>query len=536
MLAADRTFFNGNIYTMTSEGDQVNALVVYDEKIIFAGSNEEALEFPAKSKVDLKGKTVLPGFTDTHLHFMMDCEFKQSVNLVDANSIDDIIKRMKEREKELVDGQWLIGARMHIERLKEQRYPVRQELDLISKDRPIIVKSYCEHAVIANSKAMELAGIGKGFVPKIKGTVEFDENGLPTGITRETLFAEKFAPLIGNVLGDPGVKKAAIIKNLEEYSSKGLTTIHTFSALSGDPEEYIYTYKELDEEDKLPLRVIINSTVDLPRGFGAVSGFGNDKIKFGAKKIFCDGSLVSRSAALMEPYSDAKDQYGIAVYNQDELNQQIKEAYDYGMEVAAHAIGDRGIEMVLTAIENAYDPKAEHKNRFRLIHAILPKQDQIERMKKLPLILDVQPIFIRNWVGPAAEQRVGPDRVKLFLPFRTYIDNGLCLTGGTDAPVEDVNPLFGIQCAVTRQDLNGFPEEGFLPEQAVSVYEAVSMFTKNAAYCTNEETIRGTLENGKRADLIVLSQDIFKVPHHNIHKIRVENTVLGGRTVFSLKK
>ena len=534
MITADILYVNGRFYTMKAPGDTVEAVAVLNGKIVFTGSLQKAGQIPAEKVVDLKGKPVIPGFTDTHLHLIMDCQEREKVNLTEADSISQVIDLMKERQAQMKEtDQWLMGAGLHVERLKEGRFPNRHELDRISKERPIYIFSYCHHAGMANTKALALAGIGKGFRPEVEGTVEFEEDGSPSGIVREMAYDNYFVPVMNDRITDPAYRKALMEKLAPAYSKMGMTTLHTFSSFAGDPLEYLYMYQELEEEGKLPFRIRLNSSAPLAVSIGAVTGMGSDMVKYGAKKIFCDGSLSSRSAALIEPYADAPEQKGILFYSQEELTRQIKEAYEYGMETAIHAIGDRAMEMVLNGIEEAIKTARPSRKgmRFRLIHDILLKESHIRRMKALPVILDVQPIFIRNWVRLARE-RVGTERLDYFLPFRTFLENGLIVTGGSDAPVDDVNPMIGIQCAVTRQDLTGFPPEGLCPGEAISVYDAVCLYTKNAAYCCNEENERGTLEKGKFADFIVLDRDIFQTDPHGIHKIQVIRTVVGGKTVY----
>lgn len=533
MIKPDVVYLNGKIYTMTSEGEMVEAIAVLNGKIVFTGTTEEASALNGKRVVDLEGKTVIPGFTDTHLHLMMDCEERLKVNLLNAASIEEVISLMKEKaDAEPQENGWLMGATLHVEKLKEERFPNRYELDRISETRPIVITSYCHHTAMVNSKALELAGIGKGFQPETEGTIDVDENGEPNGIIRETAYGLYLEPLMDVDLSDNEFRKSILQKQAATYSSMGITTFQTYSALGDEMAEYLYTYQELEEEGKLPFRIIVNSAADLPKSVGLVSGIGTDKVKYGAKKIFSDGSLNSRSAALIEPYSDAPEEKGILYYTQEELTAQIREGYEYGMEVSIHTIGDQSMEMVLNGIEQTLaEVEGKRNTRFRIIHAMVVNENQIERMKRLPIILDTQPVFLRNW-GEALFDRVGEERAQLFIPLRRYLDEGLLVTAGSDAPVEDVAPLIGIQCAVTRQDLNGKPEGGLIPDQRISVYEAVCLFTKNAAYCTNEEKLKGTLETGKLGDFIVLDRDIFHTEPSDIHNIRILKTVLGGKEVF----
>ncbi|MDR0853391.1 MAG: amidohydrolase [Clostridiales Family XIII bacterium] len=558
MFVADTAYINGQIWTMRKEGEKVSAIVVYDEKIIFAGETDEAKKYAVKETVDLGGKHVLPGFTDTHLHLLLNCISQERVDLAEATSIEEIVSKMKAESDP--DAEWILGDNVHIERLADGRFPERLELDQISVDKPVMLYSYCQHAQMGNSLAMKRGGIEVGTVPANEGEIEFYEDGTPNGVIRETTYANYLSDIIEAASKDAGYRKKLLRKYLPYYNSQGLTSLQTFSALSNDPLEYIDEYFELDREGSLSMRIVLNASVDVPNNLRTVSGFGNNRIKLGAKKIFCDGSLSSRSAALFEPYADAPDEYGILVVDQDEMTREVKNAYKSGMDLAVHSIGDRSMEIVLNAIEATLEEAGyEHPSvsfsgsledapdgfasaaeeiysksdrRFRIIHDMLVTPEQIERIRKLPVVLDVQPIFIRNWVR-IAEDRLGPERVKHLMPFKTYIESGLLVTGGTDAPVESTDPLIGIQCAVTRADLTGYPKEGFLPEQALSVFEAVSLFTRNAAYCTSEENIKGTLEYGKLADFIVLSENIFEISPDKIAEIEIEKTYIGGQEVYS---
>lgn len=530
MDCVDQLYLNGTFYTMEAEGKAVEALAVRDGRIVFAGSSADARALSAAEVIDLQGAPVLPGLTDSHIHLVMDCEAKQRVDLKSAASIGEVLSALQARAKELGPDRWVQGTGLHIERLREQRFPNRWELDRVSTEQPVLVQTYCGHAFMLNSKALKLAGIDRNFTYPIEGLVDHDSSGEVNGIVREGIYNDILVPLMGPILPDYTSKKEALAKELADCAAAGFTCISTYTAYSGDPLEYVYQYLDLDREGRLPVRIVLNSSAPLARSIGAVTGFGSDKVMLGAKKLFSDGSLSSRSAALLQDYSDAPGVNGVLVCTQAEMNERVLDAYSYGMEVSIHAIGDRALEMVLTAIENAV-AQCGVKKRFRIVHAMLCAPGHIDRMKKLPVVLDVQPVFLRNWTE-LCEPRIGAERMKRFMPLRSYFDAGLTVTGGSDAPVEDFNPFIGIQCAVTRQDLAGNPPAGLVPEQRISIYEAVSMFTRNAAYCTNQEGVRGTLSVGKFADFVVLNKDIFKTKPGEIYKTEVMQTVVGGKVVY----
>jgi predicted amidohydrolase YtcJ len=537
-MYADKTFYNGRIYTMNEPGETVEAIVVQGGKIKYAGDNEEALKWPVNEAEDLDGAIVLPGFSDTHIHILMDCLYASYVDLSVATSVADVVRIMKERDD--ASSGWLFGAGIFSENLTENRFPQRYELDEISDSRPIAITSHCGHIFMINSKALELTSI--------VGKAEFDDecldyydDGKPNGIIMETAYGKYLSNIIGSSWTEPDNIRRLIKAGLPVYPSRGLTTLHAIGLMPDTPPvENFDQYYELEKAGELPVRVIINPSQDLPWSTRPITGFGTDMVKLGSKKIFLDGSMGGRTAALLEPYSDAPGETGIITHTTEALTKLFKEAYDAGLEVSIHVIGDAAMERALDAAENVY-PVIDEKDpvkrlagtdkRLRIIHAMIIAPGQLERIKKLPIILDVQPGFLHSDVH-IAEDRLGADRLKCLMPFRTFIDNGILLTGGSDAPVDPPIPLNSIQCAVTRQDLEGFPEGGLVPEEAITVYEAVAMYTKNAAYCSNEEHVKGTISVGKYADFILLDKDIFGIEPSEISGVKVLRTVLGGDTKY----
>lgn len=528
MFCAEKLFVNGNIYTLKSEGDKVEAFATVGDKLVFTGTNKDAGQIQAKETTNLNGQTVIPGLVDTHLHLLAYCQGLEAINLAGTKSIKEVIARLSEKAANTPHGQWIRATGMDQTKYAENRFPTRWELDEASKDHPIFISRYCLHAFVANSLALEKAGIGKGYRPAVEGTLEFDTKGEPTGIIRE-----QASELIYNCMPVPlekfEDKKRVMAEVLQDAAAKGLTCMHTYAAKTWKYDEFMNVYQELEEEGKLPVRMIVCFD-ELP-SFGIKPGFGNDKIKYGTYKIFSDGSLGSRSAALLEPYHDCPESRGIVNYSQEELNEKIKTAYEMGLQPAVHAIGDRGLDMVLTAIENAYFNNPRPHARFRIIHVLVTNEDLIKRMTKLPLVLDIQPKFVSSdlrW----AEDRLGKERARLSFPWKTLINKGLMLTGSSDCPVEPYDPFLGIYAAVTRQDMEGYPAGGWNPRERVSVYEALSMYTKNAAYASYDEKVRGTIEPGKLADFIILDRDPFVVDPRELQQIKVLETFVGSQQVF----
>lgn len=532
----DILFINGVCYSMEKEGHIVDAIGVKNGKIAFTGTNLEAQNFESKKIIDLEGKTVIPGLGDSHLHLYAYCQNQTFVDLKDAETIDEMISKMKVKAKSTPQGSWIKGVNFDQSKLKENRFPTKIDLDRISKEHPIIIKRVCLHAVVGNSKALDKAQINKKNIKIEGGAVELGEDEYPTGILWEQA-TKVFDSIIPDPLSDENVKRKIVSETLQDMSSKGITTIHTYSAKIWHYNEDINLYKELEKNKELSMRV----TICLDELFEKENLSSDDLnnphrfVQMGAYKIFTDGSMGSRSAYLKAPYADDKNNFGFTVCSQEELNDKILTAYKKGLQSAIHAIGDAALDMVLTAIENCLDKVEINKDiPFRLIHVQLVNNDLIERMKKLPIILDVQPSFLMTdlyWL----EDRVGKERVKDTYKFKTLLENGLIQTGGSDSPVESYNPMLGIYAAVCRADINSYPEGGFLAEEKLSVYEALSLYTRNTHFATNQQNVLGTLSVNKFADIIILDKNIFEINPEDIHKIKVLKTYLAGEEVYSSK-
>ena len=540
----DKLFINGEIYSMKKEGEKFQSLGVKDGKIIFLGTNDEAKNISSKELIDLKGKMMIPGMADAHLHLYAYCQNLTFVDLAKVHNINEMISLMKEKVKNVKKGDWVKGVNFDQSKWKENRFPTLEEMNSISKDNPVIIKRCCLHAVVANSKALEIAGIGKNYQAGSGGIVELDKNGMPNGILREQS-TKVFDDILPDPLKDIEVQKKIMQDVLNDMSSKGITTIHTYAAKIWQYNEDINIYKNFEKEGKLPLRVTVCIDELFEPEILTKEKLNNPyrKVQLGAYKIFSDGSMGSRSAALKKPYSDDPQNSGFMLFTQEELNNKILTGYEHGLQPAIHAIGDRALDMTLSAIEHTLKTTKEkgmtdeeQKNRlpFRIIHVQMIDDDLLERMKKLPLVLDIQPIFLctdLHWI----EDRIGKERLKGSFALKTMEKAGLIQTGGSDCPVETYEPLKGIYAAVTRQDMEGYPAEGFLPEERLSVYEALCMYTKNVHYATGQESVLGTLEIGKFADLTVLEKNLFKIDKKEIKDVKVEQTYVAGNCVFMIK-
>lgn len=531
----DLLLMNGRIYTMAQEDEYVQALGVKDGKVAFAGTVEQAGKLPAARVLDLQGKTVIPGMGDSHMHFYAYCQTLTQTDLGNCASKAEMLQKLREAVDAAPKGQWLRGANFDQTKWtdSEDALPTRHDLDQVSEEHPIVIKRVCLHTAVANTKALELAGIGRDYVDGPGGIVEREADGTPNGVLREQL-TRVFDELIPNPMEEDAVKYRLMSQELRHMASLGMTCMHTYAAEIWRYIEDVKVYEKLERMGALPLRVAVYSDrlEELIAQMPERGPKGEDPyqlIQLGGYKLFCDGSLGSRSAALYEPYSDDPGNVGIVVEDAASLEEKMVCASKHNILCAVHAIGDRALDMVLTAIEGTIG-RLEREGRsrqefaerpFRVIHAQMATRELIERMKALPLILDIQPAFLqsdRHWVL----ERIGARRFQTAYPWETYQKKGLRMTGGSDSPVESFDPLIGIYNCLTHPN----------PAERLSIYDAVSLFTRNLPYATGDERRLGTLEVGKFADMAVLDRDIFHTPVEEIPGIKVERTLLAGRETW----
>ncbi len=523
-MKADKIFYNGTVYTMEKEGETVEGIAVLNGKIVDMGTSEYIRTIPSDESIDLHGHTVLPGFADTHLHLYSACEDHTKANLMPAHSIADIQNILREALDFLADGDWLLGENLHIDYLQENRLPDCRELDEVSPDVPIVIATFCRHTHVMNSRAMALIGMDAHRAEIPSDMLECFPDHTLNGVIREWPYEKYVLPHIPIRHLPENIE--LMNQYLEYVASQGFTQLHTYQNETADG---IRLYSEIRRKYGLKCRITFNLTPEELSAPNIITGFGDDMLKIGAAKFLEDGSLCSGSCLMEEDFCDAPGEHGIMVHSQEELNELVRISYNAGNDVAVHAIGDKANEMVLTAFEKAYDPAIGWGRRFYIIHATVLNKALIERMKKLPLLVCTQPIFLRNFVN-VSKSKLGLEREAGLMPLRTLFDNGILVAGGSDAPVREINPFNAIQCAVTRRDLDG--DEIIAPHEKISVYEAITMYTKNAAYCVHEESIKGTLQTGKAADFIVLDRDPFFTEENSLHSIQVLQTVLGGETTY----
>lgn len=535
----DAIFYNGIIHTMDKAIPRAEAVAVKDGIIIRVGSNEDVLKLRTESTAmyDMDGKTMLPGFCDSHMHLLSYGYSLEKVNLYSAKSMDDLIKLGQDFLKEHPGLTWLQGRGWNTDDWEDKRYPNRYDLDKITTEIPMFYTRSCAHIISVNSKALEVMGVTRDTPQVPGGSIEKDINGEPLGI-----FAEAARDLIYNALPKLTVSdiKRLIVKGAKEVLSCGITTVHTddFEAIAaGEYQKVLDAYHQLEQEGNLPVRIYeqcLLASVPLLKKFlneGHHTNEGSPMFRIGTLKLLVDGSLGGKTAFLRKPYKNDPSTKGIATFTQEELDKLVSMAQASGLMISPHNIGDGAMEMDLNAIENAQIQYPRADMRHALIHCQITDLDLLKRCRDLNVVMHVQPAFIDSDMH-IVKDYVGEELEKSSYAWKTMMDMGLPVAFGSDAPVISFNVIEGIYCAVTRKDLKGFPESGWLPDQKMSVYDAVYAYTMGGAYASYDEGKKGSIRNGKYADFTVLDKDVFSVPEEEIKDIKVCMTVLDGKVVY----
>ncbi|WNS74602.1 amidohydrolase [Bacillus sp. DTU_2020_1000418_1_SI_GHA_SEK_038] len=526
-------WYGGNIYSLLEENHKVEALYTKGNRIVAVGTFadlKERFHQEIDSNIHLNGETMLPGFVDSHMHLIGYGEKLNRLDLTNCQSKEEALQAVKQYSSTIEKGEWIIGDGWNENLWGPRATPIfKYELDTIVPDHPVFLKRVCRHALVANSKALEAANINENTANPEGGVIGRDENGRLNGLLKE-----EAQELLYRVLPEVSAAnlKSYIRRAIQSAYKLGLTGVHTEDlSYFGGYERTLQAFKDVIEEEGYPFRahlLVHHLVVDDMKEAGESFLSGSEWIEFGAMKIFADGSLGSSTALLSHPYADDPSTSGVAIFSQDQLDELVKKAREYELPVAVHAIGDLAFEMVLNAIEKF---PLRGVGRDRLIHAQILRMDLINRAKMLPLILDIQPRFLASDF-PWVMDRVGEKQDKFLYAWRTLLKEGLSCAGGSDAPIEPLSPLLGIHAAVTRTNVNDSEKTVYFPEEALSVFEAVSLFTKGSAYAACHENDRGLIKEGFLADFTIFKEDIFNIDLHSIPHITVSKTIIGGKIVF----
>jgi len=550
----DRIFVNGDVLpgavilitkngaTLSIRGmalQRAQAIAVSGERIVAVGTNEEIQKLKGKHTevVDLKGHFVMPGVNDAHMHLAAGGMEKLNVDLVGVKSLAEMQQRIAAKAKTTPPGEWIEGEGWDHTMWPGQKLPTRQDLDAVTGGHPAVFGRVDGHISVANTAALQQAHITKDTPDPAGGKIDRDAKGEPTGILREQArdAVDKVIPP-----PSPAKRREAIQLALADAARYGLTSIQDYSQW----EDFL-VYEDLEREGKLTVRISewlsFRDPLPVLQEHRAHHPQTDTMLHTGMLKGFMDGSLGSRTAALLAPYSDDPKNSGLPQFEQAQLNQMTRERVAAGFQVGFHAIGDRGVEMALEAfaaaaadirekeLRAAQSPAQQDDFRFRIEHAQVVAPDQFARFHQLGVIASMQPNHLltdMNW----AESRIGPERAKTSYAWQQFMQNEVRLPFGTDYPVEPLTPFRGLYAAVTRENEAG--TKSYFPEQKVSIEEAIVSYTTDAAFAEFAERDKGRLQPGLLADFVVLDRDITKVPPHDILATKVLRTVVGGKTVF----
>ncbi|HXF38687.1 MAG TPA: amidohydrolase [Blastocatellia bacterium] len=536
---ADTLFINGNVYTVNERQPRAEAIAVKGAKIIFVGSNKDARAYQGKSTrvIDLRGGTVVPGFTDSHYHLAGVGAREMTLNLEGTTSLEQFLAMVKERVDRAKPGEWVTGRGWIETFWKPQAFPTRWDLDKVAPNNPVVLTRADGHAVVVNSAAIKIAGVDKNTASPFGGEIMKDkQTGEPNG-----MFLDRAQGIIGRHIpaGASEEGEQAILLGCKRSVELGWCEIQN----AGSSFSEVEMLKKLYGEGKIKLRIyeaIAGPGADAQRLLrqGESIGAFDNHLTVRHLKVVIDGALGSKGAALLEPYSDY-DTSGFLTQKEEVVVPMLEEALRKGIQVETHAIGDRANRTILDWYEKAMKavPPEQRKirePRWRVEHAQIVSAVDIPRFAKLGVIPSMQP---SHAIGDLhfAPSRLGMKRLEGAYAWQSFIKSGSIIAGGSDAPVERGEPMIEFYAAVSRKDQKGYSGEGWHPEQAVSREQALKMFTIWAAFAAFEEKVKGSIEVGKLADLTVLSADIMKIPEPEILKTRCVMTVIGGEVAYEQK-
>ncbi|MCW4047436.1 MAG: amidohydrolase [Candidatus Bathyarchaeota archaeon] len=522
-LFADLALVNGKVRTMNPAQPTAEAIAVGKDRILKVGTNDEINQWIGKNTkiINLNGKTVVPGFIDTHIHVADFGRFLMWLDLKHVKSIKELQSSLKERVQKTSSGKWIIGRGWNQDRFEEKRLPTLSDLDSVSPDNPVILYHESAMMCVVNSKALEMSHITRLTPASMDGAIDRDQKtGELTGIFRDSA-----TDLLWKAVPEPSENELldATALACKKIAAAGVTSVH-WMVLS--PVE-IPIVEKLYAQGKLPIRVYLIIPVNLLDSVAHFRSTHELSLRIGGVVINADGYLAAKSAALFQPYNGEPQTSGTLLCTQEEIYSAASRILEAGLQPVIHAMGDRAVDAVLTTIEQLTSEASGKGISFRIEQAALLDKMLIERIKKIEVVVSVQPCVAASEFSVwSASENLGPLRARWLYPLKTLLEEGVRVVGGSDCPMEPLSPLLGIQAAVARE---------FFPEERISVDQALRIYTSDAAYSSGEENIKGSLEEGKLADMVVLSRDPLATAPNKIGDIQVEMTFIGGRMVFKRK-
>lgn len=513
----DLIVHNGRIYPEARSLRHFTALVARNGIITDIGSNDRILALKSKSTkvMDLRGRTVLPGFHDSHIHLLNYGMLLRTLDLSGSRSIQEIKRKVASWTKTSSPNTWVLGRGWDDEKLREHRYPTRDDLDLASSN-PVFLKRICGHVAVANSAALSRAGIDHWTASPRGGQIVRDSQGEPNGLLKEGAIelVEKFVP------ESIDQTKEVLVQASRKLARLGLTSLHCI--VSGLTE--LKALRELKREEKIPQQIyaiVPAKLIDDLGSFGKSRKEDAPGIRLKGLKLFLDGSLGARTAALNQPYHDDPASSGMLTHSKEELRRVASKAKDSNLQLCIHAIGDKAVDLAVQVLGETFGTEGCRLLRHRIEHASIVSEKSMRKMSKLGIIASIQPRFIYSdqW----ARDRLGSRRLPRLYPFASMIKAGIMLIAGSDCPVEDPSPFEGIWAAVARP---GLPKN-----ERLTVREAIADYTTNPAYASFSEDRQGTLTPGNVADMIVLDRDPYTGSLNSLRETRVVRTIIGGKVV-----
>jgi predicted amidohydrolase YtcJ len=529
---ADFVLYNGKIWTVNPGQPWAEAVAIGGERILNVGTTEkiEALIDTHTRKIDLKGSFVLPGFIDSHTHFLDGGFALSSIQLRKTKSKEEFIATVEERARKIDKGEWILNGDWDQQQFDPPEMPKKEWIDAVTPRNPVFVNRHDDHMALANSLALEIAGITKDTASPFGGEILKDpKTGEPTGILKDEAMS-----LVFNKIPEPSFeeKKRAAQTALRHACKLGVTSIHDMAYSSN-----FEVYHELLRENNLKARLTVYFSIaetDLYSKLEQKKLLENDFLKVGGLKGFVDGSLGSFTALFFDPYTDDPEKTGILVsdmYPEGVMEQRIREADNSGLQVAIHAIGDKANHIILDIMEKVIAEGGPRDRRWRIEHAQHLLPEDIPRFAEMGIIASVQPYHAID-DGRWAEIKIGEERAKYTYAFKSFLDADVLLACGSDWTVAPLDPISGIYAAVTRRTLDGKNPDGWFPEQKIALEEAIKAYTINGAYSEFSEDMKGSIKEGKVADLVVLSQNLFEIPPENILDTEVLITILNGEIIY----
>lgn len=523
-----KLWYNGLIYTMAKEGETVEAILTEGDQILQTGALAQLTEL-ADERVDLKGAVMYPGFVDSHIHMIMYGQKLQRLDLSKAESTQEMLELLQERAATLQGGEWLFGEGWNENNFPDRRIPSIEELDIVYKG-PIILSRICHHVYLCNTEALQRGGITRESENRPGGEIGRDIRGELNGLLYEQ--AKNPVYEAAQPQGEAFVKmlEESLHLAVDDMLKRGIVGAHTEEMnYFGHYTNPLTAYKNVMKKEHFRVNLLRHHEV-FEQMMQDGARFEEPYVEPGAMKIFADGSLGGSTAALSEPYEDNRENFGMLIHTDEKLEDYVKLARQYGEAIAVHLIGDAGVEQLLNVVEKYPAPEGK---RDRFIHCCVLREDLVARMKQLPIVLDLQPAFVTSDF-PWVEKKLGQERLSWAYAWKRLLSAGFMCAAGTDAPIEEVEPLKTIYAAVERK-LPDQSHEGYGESEKLSRFEAVKMYTYGSAQAICKEHERGLIQEGYVADFTIFDRDLFEGSTEDMLKANVEKTVVGGKVVYQRK-